>query len=167
MKTSLRFGLLLAMLALAPALAASDKQAPSAEEASVIAQLKSLQTEIGPQKREFIKAQLELTPAEEASFWPVYDRHQAALQELNRRRVDNVLAYSRVWNAGHIEDVPADKLVKEAISIERDEADLLDKSYQDLRGKILAVKLVRYLQLESKLRAFVRIRQASEVPLAE
>jgi len=167
MKTSLRYGLMLAMLALAPAIYASDKTTASTDDASVIAQLKSLQTEIGPKKRELIQAQLELTPEEAAKFWPVYDRHQAALEELNRRRVDNVLAYSRVWNAGHIEDVPADKLVKEAISIERAEADLLDRSYQDLRGKITAVKLVRYLQLESKLRAFVRIRQAAEVPLAE
>ena len=167
MKTSFRCGLMLAMLALAPAIYASDKTKVDTDDASVIAQLKSMQTEIGPKKREFIKAQLELTPEEEAKFWPVYDRHQAALEELNRRRVENVLAYSRVWNAGHIEDVPADKLLKEAISIERAEADLLDRSYQDLRGKIVAVKLVRYLQLESKLRAFVRIKQAAEVPLAE
>jgi Spy/CpxP family protein refolding chaperone len=167
MKTSIRCALMLALLALAPALPASEKLEFTADEASVIAQLKALQVEIGPEKREFMKAQLELTPAEEAKFWPIYDRHQAALQELNRRRVENVLAYSRVWNAGHIEDVPADKLLKEAIAIERAEADLLDRSYQELRGKLIAVKLVRYLQLESKLRAFVRVKQASEVPLAE
>ena len=167
MKTPVRCALLLVLLVVAPALTAGEKLQFSADEASVIAQLKALQTEIGPEKRAFIKAQLELTPEEEAKFWPVYDRHQAALEELNRRRVENVLAYSRVWNAGHIEDVPADKLLKEAISIERAEADLLDRSYQELRGKIIAVKLVRYLQLEAKLRAFVRVKQASEVPLAE
>ena len=167
MKTPVRCALFLALLAVAPALTAGEKLQFTADEAAVIAQLKALQTEIGPEKREFIKAQLELTPEEEAKFWPVYDEHQAALQELNKRRLENVLAYSRVWNAGHIEDVPADRLLKEAIAIERAEADLLERSYQKLRGKIIAVKLVRYLQLESKLRAFVRIKQAAEVPLAE
>ena len=167
MKTSLRCALVLALLALAPALSASDRLKFSSDEAAVVAQLKALQVEIGPEKREFMKAQLELTPAEEAKFWPIYDEHQAALKELNKRRLENILAYSRVWNAGHIEDVPADKLLKEAIAIEKDEAELLDRTYQHLRGKIIAVKLVRYLQLESKLRAFVRIKQASEVPLAE
>jgi Spy/CpxP family protein refolding chaperone len=167
MKTNLRCALLLALLALAPAVSAKETLKFTSDEAAVVAQLKALQAEVGPEKRSFIKAQLELTPAEEAKFWSVYDEHQAALEELNRRRLANVLAYSRVWNAGHIEDAPADKLLKEAIAIERAEADLLDRTYQKLRGKLIAVKLVRYLQIEAKLRAFVRIRQASEVPLAE
>ena len=158
---------LVAMLAAADAAAAKEQLKFTAEESAVIAQLKALESEVGPAKREFMSAQLELTPAEAAKFWPVYDDHQKALEELNRRRVDNVLAYARVWNAGHIEDVPADKLLKEAIAIERAEADLLEKSHQRLRGSILAVKLVRYLQLEAKLRAFVRIKQAAQVPLAE
>jgi len=167
MKTNLRCALMLALLALAPAVSAKEELKFTSDEAAVVAQLKALQTEVGPEKRNFIKAQLELTPEEEAKFWPIYEEHQAALQELNKRRLDNILAYSRVWNAGHIEDGPADKLVKEAIAIEKAEADLLERSYQKLRGKLIAVKMVRYLQLEAKLRAFVRIKQASEVPLAE
>jgi len=168
MNSPARCLLLLALLATAPLLPAKEKKVElNADESAVVAQLKSLQEEVGPAKRDFIKAQLELTPAEEAKFWPVYEQHQKALEELNRRRVDNVLAYSRVWNAGHIEEMPADRLVREAISIERDEAELLEKTYDKLHGWIAPVKLVRYLQIESKLRAFVRIKQAAQVPLAE
>jgi len=159
--------LLLAALAGAETAAAKEQLKFTAEETAVIAQLKALESEVGPAKREFMAAQLELTPEEAAKFWPVYEDHQKALEALNKRRVDNVLAYARVWNAGHIEANPADKLLKEAIAIERAESDLLEKSYERLRGSILAVKLVRYLQLESKLRAFVRIKQAAQVPLAE
>ena len=168
MKKTARCLLLLALLSAAPMLPAKEKKLElSADESAVVAQLQALQAEVGPAKRDFIKAQLELTADEEGKFWPVYDAHQKALEELNSRRVNNILAYSRVWNAGHIEAVPADKLLKEAISIERDEAELLDRSYQKLRGAITPVKMVRYLQIESKLRAFVRIKQAAQVPLAE
>ena len=170
MRKSGRCLLLLALLAAAPIGVAKEK-APklelSADESAVVAQLKSLQEEVGPAKRDFIKGQLELTPAEEKKFWRVYDEHQKALEALNKRRVENVLAYSRVWNAGHIEAVPADRLLKEAIAIERAEAELLDDTYVKLRGEIAPVKLVRYLQIEGKLRAFVRIKQAAQVPLAE
>ena len=166
MKNSARSLLLLAMLALAaPALAQETKAPPT--DAEVLAEFKALQEAVGPDKRNFIKEQLELTPEEEAKFWPVYDEHQKGLEALNRRRVENVLAYANVWNANHIEDVPADKLVKEAIAIERAEADLLEQTYGKLRGKLTAVKLVRYLQIESRLRTYVRYRQAEQVPLAE
>ena len=159
--------LLVAMLAFAvPAFAEEAKSTVPTDE-EVLAQLKDLQKEVGPAKRDWIKTELELTPEEEAKFWPVYDAHQAALETLNKRRVDNILAYSRVWNAGHIEAVPADKMVNEAIAIERAESELMQSTYDKLKGSVTPVKLVRYLQIESKLRAFVRVKQAAEVPLAE
>jgi hypothetical protein len=168
MNKSARCLLLLALFVAAPLSTAKEKKLElSADESAVVAQLQALQAEVGPAKRDFIKAQLELTPAEEAKFWPVYDAHQKALEELNRRRLDNVLAYSRVWNAGHIEEVPANRLVKEAISIERDEVELMERTYDKLYGWLPPVKMVRYLQIESKLRAFVRVKQAAQVPLAE
>ncbi len=159
--------LLLAMLAFtAPAFAEEAKSTVPTDD-EVLAQLKDLQKEVGPAKRDWIKTELGLTPEEEAKFWPVYDAHQAALEALNKRRVDNILAYSRVWNAGHIEAVPADRMVNEAISIERAESELMQATYDKLKGAITPVKLVRYLQIESKLRAFIRVKQAAEVPLAE
>jgi hypothetical protein len=168
MNKTARCLLLLALACAAPMLPAKEKKLElSTDEQAVVTQLQALQAEVGPAKRDFIKAQLELTPAEEAKFWPIYEAHQKALEALNRRRVDNVLAYSRVWNAGHIEEVPANRLVKEAISIERDEADLLAHTYDKLYGWLAPVKMVRYLQIEGKLRAFVRIKQAAQVPLAE
>lgn len=169
MNKAARTLLLLAMIAATPVAFAKKEVKPelTAEESAVVAQLKALQDEVGPAKRDFIKAQLELTADEEKKFWPVYEEHQKALEALNKRRLDNVLAYARVWNAGHIEAVPADRLVKEAISIERDESELLDDTYLKLRGWLTPVKMVRYLQIEAKLRAFVRIKQAAQVPLAE
>jgi hypothetical protein len=168
MPRSARCLLLLAMFAVAPLATAKEKKLElSADEQTVVAQLQTLQNEVGPAKRDLIKEQLELTPEEAKRFWPVYEGHQKALEALNRRRLDNIMAYSRVWDAGHIEAVPADKLIKEAISIDRAEAELMDDTYEQLRGWLAPVKLVRYLQIESKLRAFVRIKQASQVPLAK
>jgi hypothetical protein len=159
--------LLVAMLAFAAPCFAEEAKSTVPTDEEILSQLKDLQKEVGPAKRDWIKEELGLTPEEDAKFWPVYDAHQAALEALNKRRIDNILAYSRVWNAGHIEAGPADKLVTEAIAIERAESDLLQSSYDKLKGSITPVKLVRYLQIESKLRAFIRVKQAAEIPLAQ
>jgi hypothetical protein len=168
MSKSARCLLLFAIIAVAPMCFAKDKPPElSAEESAVVAQLHELQADFGPAKREFVKQQLKLTPGEEKRFWPVYEEHQKALDLLNKRRLENILAYSRVYNAGHIESVPADRMIKEAISIEKDEAELMDDSFDKLRGWLDPTKMVMYLQIESKLRAVVRIKQAANVPLAE
>jgi len=168
MKTMPRCLLLLAIFAVAPlSFAKESKPTASAEDAAIVASLQEMQAEVGPKKREYIGKLLELTPAEEKRFWPVYEEHQKALEALNRRRLDNVLAYANVWNAGHVESVPADRMIKEAISIERDEAELMDDTFQKLRGWLEPTKLVTYLQVESRLRTYVRLKQASEVPLAK
>jgi len=168
MNKSARCLFLLAMIAVAPLSFAKEKKPDlSADEAAIVAQLQSMQEEIGPKKREYIKAMLELTPAEEKRFWPVYEEHQKALEALNKRRLDNVLAYSRVWNAGHVESVPADRMIKEAISIEKAEAELMDDSFDKLRGWLEPTKMLTYLQIESRLRTYVRLKQALQVPMAK
>lgn len=162
----MRNGLLALLLStLLPAAAMADQ--PSARtpaEVEAMAQMQVLQAYVGTGKRAFIEQQLQLTPEEAEKFWPVYDAHQVALADFNRRRVDNILAYARVWNAGRIDDAAATALAKEAIAIEKEEAAQLDRTFGKLKRAVPAVKAVRYLQVESKLRAIVRFEQAAQVP---
>jgi hypothetical protein len=52
-----------------------------------------------PAKQTFVEEQLALTPEQLAKFRPIYAEHQAALKRFNQRRLDNVVAYSRAYNA--------------------------------------------------------------------
>jgi len=115
-------------------------------------------------KKALVASSLALTDAEAKKFWPVYDAHQAALSEFNRRRLDNILAYARVWNTGKVDDAAATALAKEAIAIEKQEAAQLERTFGKLKRAVPAVKAVRYLQVEAKLRAIVRFEQAAQVP---
>ena len=159
---------LLAALVAAPAFAQSGGDAEQkAAEADAVKQLQTLQSEVGPGKRAFVDEQLELTASEAAKFWPVYDAHQAALEKLNKRRLENIIEYARVWNLGKVTDADAMALAKDAIAIEKDEAAQLEHTFNKLKNAVPAVKAVRYLQLEAKLRAIVRFRQAAQVPFVE
>lgn len=154
---------LLAALAAGPALA----QAPAAEAApDPVAALQALNAEVAPQKRQFVQEQLALSEAEGKAFWPVYDAHQAALTKLNERRLANIEAYAEVWNAAVTDEKAIAAVATEALDIEKDEAALMEQTYHKLKGGVPIVKAVHYLQLESKLRAIIKVELAARIPYA-
>lgn len=148
-----------------PAWSQAGKPAYTPEEAQAFEQMRALQAQVGPGKRDFIAQQLSLTPEEAVKFWPVYDAHQQGLASLNQRRLDNIVVYARHWNANSLDDATATKLAKDALSIEKDEVALMEKTFGKLKNAVPAVKAVRYLQVEAKVRAVLRYEQAAQVPL--
>ncbi len=155
--------LLIAAL-LAPGALAKQAQ-PNPEDEPLYAGMRLLQAQTAEDKRAFVSAQLQLDEAQAAKFWPIFEAHQQGLAELNRRRLDNVLAYARAWNDDSLDDATAARLAEQALSIEEDETSLLKHTYRKLKGVIPATKAVSYLQLENKIRAVVRYEQAVNVPL--
>jgi hypothetical protein len=156
------------MLALAaPAAYAQAAQSGEPSEKDIISALQGKQAEIGPAKQSFVESQLALTPEELAKFRPIYAQHQEALKRFNQRRLDNVVDYSRAYNDNSLTDAQAHKLALEALAIEREETFELEMVYGKVRTAIAPKKAVHYLQIESKLRALVRFRQAESVPVAK
>jgi len=158
-------------LALAVALVPLAGQAQSAaqgpSEAQVIAALEGKAAESGPIKQGFVEQQLALAPEQLQKFRPIYAEHQSALQRFNKRRLDNVVAYSREYNADSLTEATAHELALEALAIEREEIFELEMTYGKVRTVLPAKKAVHYLQIESKLRALLRYRQASAVPVVK
>ena len=139
-------------------------QAPAASNDELMAEFRAIQSELSEGKREFVAQQLELTPEQEAKFWPVFDAHQASLKALNERRLKNISAYADLWNAPTTDEKQALALAKEALDIEREESALMERTFNKLKRHLPAVQLIRYLQFESKLRAFVRFELATQIP---
>ena len=76
-------------------------------------------------------------------------------------------AYANEYNAMTLTDERARTLMNEALAV--DEAELmLRKKYLDkLDGIVPAMKAVRYLQMENKIRAVIRFDLAANIPLVE
>lgn len=162
-----RLGLIAAFIA-GPAWSQETKSSTySADEAASVAEMHALEDEIGPGKRAFIEEQLQLTAEEGARFWPIYDAYQQALHAFNQRRLDNIMKYASAYNADAVDDATATAIAKEALDIEKDEVAQMTHAFNKLRKVVPAVKAVRYLQVENKLRAIVRFGQAAQVPLAD
>lgn len=167
MSFTTRAATLAAALMLSSPLLAAGLSNPTLEERQVLAKAQEGQAQESPQKRAFIDQQLGLSPQEAARFWPVYEQHQAGLNELTRRRVENILAYARAWNAGSVDDETANRVAREAIAIEEDEAALLKRSYVHASKAVSPAQAARYVQIEAKARAVIRAQEMMSVPLVK
>lgn len=147
--------LALALLLAAPALAQT-----AADPAAYMAGLKA---QLSPGKQVFISRQMDLTPAEEADFWPVYDAHQSELADLVRRRREAAADYVRLASLGEDE---AEELAEELAEIDMQEARLNEATYSRLSRLLPATKALKYLQLERQLSTLLRYELAAAAPLS-
>ena len=116
------------------------------------------------QKRLVVMENMEFTEEEAAAFWPVYEKHQEDLFQVNQRGAKLILAYASVYQT--LTDEQAVKLVDEYYDIQDDRLTVMKKMAVDV-GKVLpGKKAFRYLQVESKLSAIGLYELAKEIPLA-
>jgi hypothetical protein len=118
-------------------------------------------------KRLVVAANMDLTDAEGKAFWPIYDAYQKDLQGLNDRLFKMIVAYADAYNKNTLTDEQANSLSTEALAIDRDEVALRTTYAAKLNGVLPGKKVVRYLQIESKMRAVVRYQLADNIPLVE
>ena len=144
------------LLGCAPLSLAQDKPADN---------MQILRDKIRADKKLVVAANMELTESEAKGFWPVYDQYQKDLEKINRRIGSVLESYADDFRKKSLTDDKAKKLINEAVAIDKAEADL-KTSYAPKLSKVLPmIKVVRYLQIENKIRALVRYDIASGVPL--
>jgi Spy/CpxP family protein refolding chaperone len=126
-----------------------------------------LRQKIKADKKLVVAQNLQLTDAEGAAFWPVYDAYQKELQQLNQRLAAVIVAYADTYNKGPVAADTAKKLIGEAVAIDDAEARLKSTYAPKILAALPTTKGVRYIQIESKIRAAVRYELAERIPLVE
>ena len=143
-------------------LAASPSRAQD-KTASDVTDMQALQLAVRADKRGYVASTLALTDAEAAKFWPVYDTYQTQLDAANRRRTVALLGVQ--GRTSTISDLYAREVVKELIAAD----DAEHKARRTLRDRVMKAlptrKAIRYLQLESKIRAAQDYDLATTIPL--
>jgi len=112
---------------------------------------------------------MDLNDAEGKKFWPLYDAYQKELALINQRLGKTIKAYADAYNQGRgtISNEAAKKLLNEALAVEEAEVKL-KRTYADKIGKMLpATKTARYIQLENKIRAVIKMELAQDIPLVD
>ncbi len=129
--------------------------------------MKILIEKVQADKKLVIAANMELTDAEAQGFWPIYEAYQRDLKTVNQRLISAILNYADAYKQGSITDAQAALMISESIEIQRFELDMLEAYAARLAGVLPPWKIVRYLQIERKIRAAVRYGMAKDVPLAK
>jgi hypothetical protein len=142
----------------APAPAKTEKPAENAD---------ILLAKVQADKKYLVSQNMELTEAESAKFWPVYEAYQKDLAALNKRLGETVTSYADAFNKGAVSDDMAKKLTDEYLGIEQDEVNLKRTYAKKLSGVIPPAKIARYLQIETKIRSAIKWDLAKNIPLVQ
>ena len=126
-----------------------------------------LRQKVKADKKLVIAENLQLTDAEGAKFWPVYDAYQKELQQINERLTAVILAYADAYKKGAVTDATAKKLIEDAAAVDDAEATLKRTSLPKILAVLPAAKAARYVQIENKIRAVIRYELAAGIPLVQ
>ena len=139
-------------------LAAQDKPADN---------MQILRDKVKADKKLLVASDMELTESEAKNFWPIYDEYQKELRKINQRIVKVLDAYAADSKSKSLTDDKAKKLIDEANAIEQAEVNLKTTFAPKLAKALPMVKVVRYLQIENKIRAIIKYDIAQGVPLVQ
>jgi len=129
--------------------------------------MKILLAKIKADKKLLVAANMDLTESEAKAFWPVYDAYQKNLMAINKRIAKLVDSYAADYQANTVTDEKAKKLTAEYVDIQKAEANLQASFVPKLSKVLPAKKVIRYLQIENKIRAVINYELAAEIPLVD
>jgi len=126
-----------------------------------------LREKIKADKKLVVAKNMDLSETEAKAFWPIYEAYQTELDAINSRLGRAISAYAEAYKKGPISNELAMQLLDEGLAVEEAET-ALKRSYVPKLNKALpAAKTARYIQIESKIRALVRMELAGNIPLVE
>ena len=126
-----------------------------------------LRQKIKADKKLVVAQYLQLTDAEGATFWPVYDAYQKDLQQVNQRLASVIQAYADAYNKGPVANDVAKKLLDDALAVDEAELKLKSSYMPKILGALPITKAARYIQIENKIRAAIRYELADGIPLVQ
>jgi hypothetical protein len=124
-----------------------------------------LAEKIRADKKLLVGLNMSLTNEEASNFWPLYEAYQKELQTVNREIGRLIVEFSEAYAKGPIPNDTAKQIRNDVLALEEKEL-RLKRTNADKMDKVLpAWKVMRYMQIESKIRALVRFELARQIPL--
>ncbi len=130
------------------------------------ANLEILAEKLKADKKLVVAMNMDLNRFEAMSFWPLYDAYQVQLRKMNQRTNTIIREYNIAYSkSGLVPDPISQKLIESVLVTEIKELKIKLANYRAVESVLPAVKVARYMQIESKIRAIEKLGMASEVPL--
>ena len=124
-----------------------------------------LAEKIKADKKLLVGINMSLTNEEARDFWPVYEAYQKELQTVNREIGRLIVEFAEAYAKGPIPNDTAKQIRNDVLALEEKELRLKRTNADKMEKVIPAWKVMRYMQIESKVRALVKFELAQRIPL--
>jgi hypothetical protein len=124
-----------------------------------------LAEKIKADKKLLVGINMSLTNEEARDFWPLYDAYQKELQTVNREIGRLIVKFAEAYAKGPIPNDTAKQIRNDVLALEEKELRLKRTNADKMEKVIPAWKVMRYMQIESKVRALVKFELAQRIPL--
>ena len=112
-----------------------------------------------------IMGNVHFTSDESASFWPAWKAYRAAVKANGDRRLSLIMDFAK--NYENMTDIKADQLMADSFSIQMQDVVIKQNFAKKINAFLPAKKVMRILQIESKLDAAINMQLAAEIPLTK
>lgn len=150
----------------APGLTRAEEQpaptaaAPTTEEQD---SLSLLRASLRMDKRDFVKAAMNLNDKESEKFWSIYYQYEADLMKLYDRRLQLIKDYAANFHT--MTNDKAGKLAKTAFELQKSKTKLIETYYKKISKALSNKVAVRFAQVEHVLNSAVDLRLGASIPL--
>jgi hypothetical protein len=136
---------------------------PSSDPQNIQAYIDLLRADVRQQKAEMVGEVIQLSAADAAKFWPIYEQYDEELAKLNDQRVANIEEYSSSYN--QMTDAKADELIQKALSYRKQRSELLAKTYENMKQALGGITAARFIQVEDQLLLIIDLQIDSSLPV--
>lgn len=155
----------LAMLLSSPTLAQQPAAVEAITQGLTSADLEIIRTGLRADKRKTTAETLNLTDAEAAAFWPVYDKYINELTAINNSKYTLVKEYSEKF--GSYSDRQAADFIARWLDVDI-RASKLRSRYVPIVGKVLpGVKAASFFQVDRRLAMLINLGIESQLPILQ
>lgn len=135
------------------------------EQGKPVNDMQGLREEIVNNRKSFIASHMGFTDSESKSFWPIYEAYQKDMERITQRSQKLLDDYAKQYEA--MSDGSAKDLLMEFVLTERDRQKFLEYYLSKFSEVLPPKKVIRYYQLENKIRAVIDYDIAARVPLVK
>lgn len=124
-----------------------------------------LRQDVRSQKKQIIAANLQLTDAEAAKFWPIYDQYTTELTKLGDQKYALIKEYAQGF--GTLTNDQAVSLLNRSLALDEQVAQLRTK-YVPIVNKVLpGTKTATFFQMDRRISALIDLQLAAQIPFAQ
>jgi hypothetical protein len=143
---------------------AAPGAANETREVNLRAYAELLRSDLRGQKIAIITEVMQFSEEEDAKFWPVYREYETELAKINDDRMKLIKDYALAYET--LTDAVADRLAKEALSLEGRRHALTERYYERFKSVLPAKTAARFIQVEHQILLLLDLQIASSLPIA-